>query len=91
MLWKTVEKKIKSLNGMGMLEWIYSVKQENIPVHYVSQSHPEDTPFTKAVGNELMRRVSIMEKLNGDCPLWGRAGIIENDTVELVSLKATGW
>lgn len=35
LLWQTVEKKIKSLKEMGILEGIYSVKLENVPVHYV--------------------------------------------------------
>lgn len=90
MLWQPVEKKIKRLKGMGMSERIYSVKLETISVHYVSQSHPEGTPLTKAVGNELMRGVSNTEKLNGDCPPWGRADIIEDDIEQLASLKAMG-
>lgn len=42
-----------------------------------SWSHPEGVPLTRAVRNELVRGVSIKEKLNGDCPLRVRAEMIK--------------
>lgn len=40
--------------------------------------------------NELVRGVSIMEKPNGGCPLWGRAEVIKDGIIDLGSLKAMG-
>lgn len=38
-----------------MLEWIYYIRSKDLLGDYAQQEGPEDTPFTKAIRNELVK------------------------------------
>lgn len=46
----------KQMRGRHMLEWIYYRRPPDPPANCVSWEAPEDTPFTKATRDMLVRR-----------------------------------
>lgn len=43
-----------------MLEWIYDVRLKHLLEDYIQQGSTEDTPFTRASSNKLVRNPSVM-------------------------------
>lgn len=41
------------MRGMHMLEWIYSMRPQDVPDKFVSWEGPKDTPFPKAIRDTL--------------------------------------
>ena len=44
-----------------MLEWIYYIRSKDLLGDYAQQEGPEDTPFTKAIRNELVKGKDVCQ------------------------------
>lgn len=54
--WQMAGEGIKTLRGVSMLEKIIYVRLENLPTNYIPQKGPNNTPFSKAMRDVLVRK-----------------------------------
>lgn len=52
-----MKERINGLRDRDWLDWIYYVWTEALPKDYIPCKRPEDTPFTKAIKNTLLREI----------------------------------